>query len=230
MEGFGNRCLGCRIKSLAASVLSFEELNLLCTGCHAIILRRGEFLFREGDQAGHVAYIREGFIKLYRNHSGRKEQILDIVKKGRYIGLNHLIPDFENIHLSAKAIRKTTVCLIEKECFVNLLKSNGEFATRVIIALCQDGIFFVNRLLKNQQQQLYGRLAEALLYFSRVVYDKNPFTPDMTRAEMASFTGASRESLTRALKDFQDSGFIEIRNKKIFICNEKMLSDLIEKG
>jgi CRP-like cAMP-binding protein len=77
---------------------------------------------------------------------------------------------------------------------------------------------------------LYGRLAEALLYLSRVVYDKNPFTPDMIRAEMASFTGTSRESLTRALKDFQDSGFIEIQKKKIFICNEKMLADLIGKG
>lgn len=220
----------CRIKSSAAFALDDDELNLLSAGCQARVVRRGELVFSENDQASSVVYIREGFIKQYKNHAGRKEQIINIAKSGSYLGLQNLISGRITNFVSAKAIKKTTICQIGKVCFSELLKLNGEFASRVISVLCEDEIFFVNRLLNNQQQQLNGRLADALLYFRYQVYNKNPFVPDLTRSEIASFIGTSRESVTRALMDFQDSGLIKIEDKKIMICNESRLKELAIKG
>ena len=230
MNGTGNKCLECRIKSSAASALTIEELSLLSNHCTASMIRKGETVFNEGDPAKYVTYIREGFVKQFKNLSGKKEQIINVVKRGSYLGLHNLVPGTKFNYVSARAIKRTTVCRIEKNCFCDLVKRNGEFASRVINALCEDEIFFVARLLKNQQQQLYGRLADALLYFRHLVYNKNPFVPDMSRAEIASFIGTSRESVTRALIEFQESGFIRIQNKQITICNEERLKDLIRKG
>lgn len=230
MRNVVNKCLECRLKSSAASALDEMELNLLSAGCQARVIRRGETVFSENDPASSVVYIREGSIKQYKNHSGRKEQIINIAKSGSYLGLHSLITGQIKNFVSAKAIKKTTICQIGRECFSELLKLNGEFASRVISVLCEDEIFFINRLLSNQQQQLYGRLAEALLYFRYVVYNKNPFVPDLTRSEIASFIGTSRESVTRALKDFQGSGLINMEDRKIMICNESRLKELAIKG
>ena len=225
-----NKCLECRIKSTAVSVLNTDELHLLNSNCTTRAVSRGDIILKEGDPARFVVYIREGFVKQYKRHAGGEEQIISITKKGSYLGLHNIVESTRFNYVSAKAIKGTSVCFINKECFNELLKLNGEFASRVISCICEDEVSFVNRLLNNQQQQLYGRLAEALLYFRHVVYSENPFVLDMTKAELASFIGSSRESVSRALKDFQDHGHIRIDKKLIDIREEVKLLLLCKKG
>ena len=164
-----NKCLECRIKSTAVSALNHEELELLNRNCTARLLNQGEIILREGEPAQHVVYIREGFVKQYKKHAGGKEQIISIAKKGSYLGLHNIVESTRSNFISAKSLKRTAVCFINKQCFNQLLKVNGEFASRVISCICEDEVQFVNRLLNNQQQQLYGRLANALLYFRHVV-------------------------------------------------------------
>jgi CRP/FNR family transcriptional regulator len=64
----------------------------------------------------------------------------------------------------------------------------------------------------------------------RVVYGENPFSIDLTRSELASFIGSSRESTTRALNDFQKSGYITLLKKQIHILNEQKLLSLTKNG
>ena len=230
VDSIHNRCLECKIKSTAISALNNNELEFLNENCTTGIANQGEIILREGDPARFVVYIRDGFVKQMKKSPDGKEHILSIVKKGSYIGLHNIVTSTRINYISAKALVRTSVCIINTHCFGDLLKRNGEFASRVISCICEDEIFFVGRLLKNQHQQLYGRLADALLYFRNEVYNENPFILSMTRGEIASFVGTSRESVTRALKDFQENGLIIVKKKMITIMDENKLMVLCKKG
>lgn len=224
------RCQECRIKSTAVSALNNAELDFLNRNCTPGIFKKGKSLLKEGEPGRFIVYIRDGFVKQFKKLAGDKEHIVNIVKKGSYIGLHNIVPGTGINYVSAVALNDTTACFINKECFDELLRNNGEFASRVLSYICENEMFFLNRLLKNQHQQLYGRLADALLYFRYVVYNENPFELDMTRTEIASFTGVSRETVSRALKEFENNGIILINKKRINILKEDKLQLLKKSG
>jgi CRP-like cAMP-binding protein len=223
MDLIVNKCLDCTIKSKAVACLSSDELHLLNHNCIIQPVKRGE-------TAQYVVYIREGFIKQSKKDTSGKEHIIDIANKGSYVGLHNILPGTRNNYISATSIKESQVCLIGIRCFEKLLKSNGEFATRVLSYVCENELFFVKRLLNNQEQNLFGRLADALLYFRNAVYRENPFHLDMTRDELASFIGSSRESVTRALKNLHDENIIVINHQMIHLLDEQKLKQLSQKG
>lgn len=225
-----NHCRDCAAKSKAVACLNHDELTLLNQNCTIQPVRRGEKILKEGEPAQYVVYIREGFIKQSKKDASGKEHIIDIAKKGSYVGLHNILPGTRNNYITAASIKESQVCLIGTRCFEKLLKSNGEFATRVLSYVCENELFFVRRLLNNQEQNLFGRLADALLYFRTTIYRENPFHLDMTRDELASFIGSSRESVSRALHDLHNENIIQIDHQSVCLIDEQKLKQLRQKG
>jgi len=225
-----NRCRNCSIKSRAVSVLGHNELAILEKGCFQNNFNKGELILKENTPAQHITYIREGFVKLYKTGIGGKEYILSISGKGAFLGLQNLDENRHVNYLSALAITDTKVCYIDIRYFDQLLKTNGEFASEVIAYMSHDEMNYFERLINNIQQQLPGRLASAILYFYRQVYHENPFNLNLTKTELASLIGTSRESVTRLLKSFHDDGIIHLHKNSIQILNEQKLEEIKQKG
>ena len=225
-----NKCFNCKIKSEIVSILNFDELSFLEKGCSQIEFDKGELIFKEGSPAGNIAYVRDGFIKLFKKGIGGKDFILSISKKGAYIGIQHLNRKSKDYYFSASALTKTQVCFIEINSFEKLLKHNGIFATEVISYIFDDEMNYFDRLVNNVQQQLPGRLAHALFYFKDQVYDSNPFNLNLTKSELASLIGTSRESVSRLLREFHDAGIIDMNKNIITILDEEKLEEIKFKG
>jgi CRP/FNR family transcriptional regulator len=225
-----NKCLNCIFKSNAVSVLNNEELCILDSGCTVTQFKKGELIFKEGSPVHSINYVREGYIKLFKNVAGNKEFILSIEKKGAFLGIQNLIRLNQNNYFSSVALTPTEVCFIDIKNFSNLLKENGVFANEVIRYILNNDMNFFERLVNNVQQQLPGRLAAALLYFKNEVYNKNPFDINLTKVELASLIGTSRESVSRILKEFQDSGIIAMKKNEIEILNQPKLMEIKQKG
>jgi CRP/FNR family transcriptional regulator len=223
-------CLNCGLKSNIVSVLNRNELCILGEGCLKITYKKGETIFKEGTPSQSIAFIRSGFIKLSKKGIGGKDNILSVSKKGAYLGIQNLNKKSKVNYFSAIALTDSEVCFIETECFGNLLKQNGTFATEIISYIFNDEMNYFDRLLNNLQQQLPGRLANALIYFGQKVYNQNPFNLNLTKTELGSLIGTSRESVTRLLKDFQDAGIIKMGKNEITILNEKKLEEIKLKG
>ncbi|MOA70174.1 Bacterial regulatory protein, crp family [compost metagenome] len=49
----------------------------------------------------------------------------------------------------------------------------------------------------------------------------------MTRQELASLAGTSRETLTRVLMDYQDRGIIHLDKNRLTLKNEAKLRDMM---
>ena len=230
METGNDACLTCNIKSNVVAILSRDELSELGKGCMQTEFRKGELIFKEGTPANHIIYIRNGFVKLSKKGIGGKDYILSIAKKGAYLGINNITKTHKQHYLSATALTAVEVCFIDIEIFKILLKKNGEFASEVIHYIFEDEMNYFDRLINNVQQQVPGRLANTLFYFRYQVYDQNPFLMNITKVELASLIGTSRESVTRLLKEFQDVGIIRVQKNQFTILDEKRLEEIQKKG
>lgn len=230
MDLDNNQCISCSLKSKAVSALNDDELCFLEKSCSRILFKKGELVFKEGTPVNSICYVRRGFVKLSKQGIGEKDYILSVVKMGAYLGIQNLNSRSKKNFFSAIAIADSEICFINIECFYNLLKQNGEFAIEVISAIFNDEMNYFERLVNNVQQQLPGRLANAILYFSKQVYEQNPFDLNLTRTELASLIGTSRESVSRILKEFQDSGFIKIDKSKITILDLEKLCIIQQRG
>jgi len=225
-----NTCVDCTLKSNAVSVLDNNELCALEEGCSRTIYDKGELIFKEGGPVQHIIYLREGFVKLIKRGAGGKDFIFGISKKGAYLGLQNLNKDTKTNYYSAVTLTKSEVCFIDRQCFTELLKKNGEFGLKVLSTVFTDEMNYFDRLVNNVQQQLPGRVANAISYFAREVYGENPFVLNLTQTEIASLVGTSRESVSRILKEFQDMGIISLDKNVLTILNEKRLEEIKNKG
>ncbi len=230
MESNNVKCRNCVIKSSAVSVLNYDELSILEKGCFQTKFSKGELIFKEGTPAKHITYIREGFVKLSKTITDEKEYIVSISKKGAYLGIQNLNKTNNSNYFSAHALTDTLVCFLDIDYFDQLIKRNGEFASEVVSYIINDEMNNFDRFIKNVQHQLPGRLANILFYFCQQVYGENPFNLNLTKTELASLIGTSRESVTRLLKDFQDDRIIKMDKTSIQIVDKAKLKEIKLKG
>ncbi|MEN8116415.1 MAG: Crp/Fnr family transcriptional regulator [Bacteroidota bacterium] len=230
MENKKELCSNCNIRSSVVSVLNKEELTVLERACLQTEFVKGELIFKEGTPANQIVYIREGFAKLSKSGIGGRDYILSISKKGAYLGIHNLNKTTRQYNVSATAITKCKVCFIDIEKFGVLVRRNGDFAMEIISYIFGDEMNYFDRLVNNVQQQLHGRLANTLHYFANEVYNESSFNLNLTKAELASLIGTSRESVSRLLKEFQDAGIIKMGKNQVTILDDEKLLEIKQKG
>lgn len=223
-------CVNCNLKSNIVSILNQKELCILGEGCLKVVFKKGETIFKEGTPSHNIAYIRSGFVKLSKKGLGAKDFILSIAKQGSFPDIRNLNRKNRINYFSGFAVTDSEVCFIDRTCFENLLKQNGTFALEVISYIFDDEMNYFDRFLNNVQQQVPGRLANALLYFSRKVYSGSEFDLNLTKTELGSLIGTSRESVTRLLKEFHEMGLIKAERNRITIVDDNRLEEIKQKG
>jgi len=223
-------CQQCLIKSRAATALSADELGILETGCSQLGFRKGELIFKENGPARHVVYIRDGFVKLCKKGLDDKEFVLSVSKAGAYLGIQNLNKESKVNYFSAYALVDTQLCFLDISYFNRLLHQNGTFASEVIACIFNDEMEHFDRLFSNQRQKVPGRLADVLLYFSRQVYGSKRFQLNLSKTELASLIGTSREAASRMLSEFQNDGLIRVDKDEFVILDESRLEELKMKG
>jgi CRP-like cAMP-binding protein len=87
-----------------------------------------------------------------------------------------------------------------------------------------------HRFMSQLQKKIYGRVNEAMLCFSRIIFEQDSFELPFTRQEFADLIVVSRESATRVLLKFQGEGLLQIRGRSIIITNQAMLEQISRIG
>jgi CRP-like cAMP-binding protein len=84
--------------------------------------------------------------------------------------------------------------------------------------------------MSQSQKKTYGRVADALIYFSRIIYEGDSFELPFTRQELADLIGISRESATRVLTKFREEGILKMEGRTMEITNPAMLQQISRIG
>lgn|SRR5674476_435305 len=164
-----NRCIDCLDKSCATEKLNKSELDLITENRYISEIKKKTNILNTGSPTSHIIYLRSGLVKEYLVKSDNKEQILQIILPHSYLGLTSLFGDKIN-HYSYTALTDLKVCYIDIDVFTQMVKSNGNFAFEILTSVGQESLNSFRRFIAQSNKKIYGRIADMLIYFSRVVF------------------------------------------------------------
>jgi CRP/FNR family transcriptional regulator, cyclic AMP receptor protein len=193
-----------------------------------VSLPRGGVLFNEGDPGDRLYVIGEGKIKLGTTSTDGRETLLAILGPGEMFGeLSFFDPGPRTS--TATALTKTKLVCAGHEDLEPWLKGHPEVAAALLRALA-------HRLRRNNEtlsdlvfSDVPGRVAKALLDLARRFGESNPdgtvhVVHDLTQEELAQLVGASRETVNKALADFQNRGWLRIEQRGVELLDLERLS------
>ncbi|MGV3540376.1 MAG: cyclic nucleotide-binding domain-containing protein, partial [Rufibacter sp.] len=208
----------------------YEELNKLITDERRVTeYKKKHNLFLEGKYPNALYFLSKGKVKTYKANEDGREYITNLYKDGDFIGYLDLLEE-TTYRESAMALEDSEVYLIPKEDFFTLLHKNRDVANKFIKILSDNLADREDRLLKLAYNSVRKRVAEALLLVEKQ-YKQDTSTDSTTemsisRDDLASIVGASKETVIRTLADFKDEKLIDTRGSKIFILNSQKLAKM----
>ena len=152
--------------------------------------------------------------------------MLKLAGPGSYIGIQTILAD--RVHqYSATCVKPSRICYIDIYSFKELLKRNRDFSFEMIIYLCKDELRYFDRIAALSSRQVHGRLAYTILHLADLCSkDGRSYEIPLSRLEIASMINTSRESVSRALRELQESGMIKMEQRKLEILSRDGLGKI----
>lgn len=223
------KCIDCPYRSGLTKVLENDELHKLSDSCVFATFKRGDILSSQGSFQSNLIYLREGFVMEYINLNNNENQIIQVIANNNYVGLQSIFYG-KTYQSTFKALSDVEICYIEKNNFISLLKNNGKFAHEILKSCSISQLSNYRRYVDISRKQVYGKVAEVLLYLSDVVFKADTFPNLLTQAEVAQMLHTSRESVSRIFSKFKDENVIQIKSKEIKLLDKNKLKDLSHFG
>jgi CRP/FNR family transcriptional regulator len=210
-------------------LLSEAQKELLYKNLNTVRYKAKDIVFRQNVRTSHVMFVNSGLLKVYKEGKNDRSVILKVAGQGTYIGLISVFGD--KIHkYSAAALKDSEVSDIDITVFRSILLENGKFALHFLNLISLDGLFIFERLMSIAHQQLPGRIAGVLRYFSVEVFKSEEFELPLTRRELADFAGTVKESFIRTLTEFKNDKIIELNGNNVKIISMDIIKTLSELG
>ena len=223
------KCHDCLDRSCATAILDGNELNKIFNNRYISDVRKGTNILNEGSPTSHIIYLRSGLVKEYILRPDNHEQILQIIQPHSYLGLTSLFGDKIN-HYSYTALTELRLCYIDIDVFTELVKTNGNFAFEILTSVGRENLNNFHRFIDQSHKKIYGRIADVLIYFSKVIFSNKRFQIPLTRQEIADMVGTSRESTGRVLVKFTGEGIIGLSGRNIVINDMAKLEKISRYG
>jgi CRP/FNR family transcriptional regulator, cyclic AMP receptor protein len=173
--------------------------------------RRGESIVEAGKKANALYIILNGRAHVVAADTRGREAILANLKQGDYIGEMSLI-DNQPHSASVRAEVQTDVLVLGRAQFARILPENAAMTYAIMKVLVQRLRQADRKMESLALMDVYGRVASALLELADVAADGSAVIKDkVSRQNIAKTVGASREMVSRVMKDLEDKGYIESR-------------------
>jgi len=209
-------------KDLTADQLDNVNYDKACS-----FYKRGNVIFQEDHRTNGLYCVHSGIIKLYKTGIDGKEQIIRFAKMGDIIGYRSLLSN-ELACTTARVIEDATICYIQGNILLTLIKENSAFSMQLMQLTCKELGEANNYITDIAQKTVRERLAEILLLLKDTFgLDQNQILQiSLTREELANIVGTATESVIRLLSEFKQDELIELQGRKIKILNLKELQKI----
>ena len=201
-----------------------EPLRTLATVVSRRTATRGSIIMAAGDPTDSLYIILSGRFKVMMSDADGKEVILSILGPGEFFGEMGLIDDAPR-SASVVAIEPCELLVITRRDFKKCMTENADMAMAVMKGL-------VRRLREADRKigslallDVYGRVARLLLDMSETVDGQKMVTKRLPKQDIAKMIGASREMVSRVMKDLQTGGYIEMRGSSIVLRDTIVLPE-----
>ncbi|HZM35399.1 MAG TPA: cyclic nucleotide-binding domain-containing protein [Burkholderiales bacterium] len=201
-----------------------EQLRMIATMMMRRSASRATTIMGAGDATDSLYIVLSGRLKVMMSDSEGKEVILAILGPGEFFGEMGLIDD-EPRSASVVTLESCELLSIAKRDFRKCLAENFEMSMAVMRGL-------VRRLREADRKigslallDVYGRVSRLLLDMAETVNGERIVTKRLPKQDIAKMIGASREMVSRVMKDLQVGGYIEMRGSNIVLRDTIMLPE-----
>ena len=201
-----------------------DQLRLIATMVLRRSASRATTVMGAGDATDSLYIVLSGRLKVMMSDSDGKEVILAILGPGEFFGEMGLIDD-EPRSASVVTLESCELLSISKRDFRKCLADNFEMSMAVMRGL-------VRRLREADRKigslallDVYGRVSRLLLDMAETVNGEKIVTKRLPKQDIAKMIGASREMVSRVMKDLQVGGYIEMRGSNIVLRDTIMLPE-----
>lgn len=207
MAAVSNHDLLRRVPVFAA--LTDHQMNQLAGAVTKRRVQRGELIVEQGKKSHALYVILSGRARVVMTDRRAREVILDMIAPGDYVGELSLI-DGKSHSANVQAEVQCDLLVLDHQDFNRCLSENHAMALAVIKGLAQ-------RLRKADEKigslalmDVYSRVTKVLMGMSKPAGSKQLLiTEKITRQDIAKMVGASREMVSRVMRDFEEQGFIK---------------------
>ena len=186
--------------------------------------KRGEAIVEQGKKSNALSIILTGRARVVTTDSRGREVILATMHPGDYVGEMSLIDD-EPHSATVSAEIQTDILVLGRQEFASCLPENSSMTYAVLKGLVQRLRHADRKIESLALMDVYGRVARALLESAAGDSAGNTVIRDkVSRQDLAKMVGASREMVSRVMKDLEERGFIETRGDGSLLVKERLHS------
>ena len=198
---------------------------------HHYEFKKGEMIFREGDEISGIYFIQSGVIKLEMNAETERPFILRLIGPSHTMG--HRFLSYTGLQpYTATAVEDSRVCFIELGFFKNLVQKNELLQEEIRKIFLREIRSTEVKLLQIAQQTVREKVAGILVHLAETYNYKQTsmgIRVHVDRQEMADLAGTTKEQVSRILADFDQEQLIRFRAKHFkYIATDK-LREIAEK-
>ena len=191
------------------SLLTVAQAEVISGAVIKRRFKRGEALVEQGQKSNALFILLTGSARVMTSDSRGREVILATLAQGDYLGEMSII-DNEPHSATVRAEVQTDVLMLGRAAFARCLTENASMSLVVMRGLVKRLRHADRKIESLALLDVYGRVAHALLDFAVADAQGQLLIKDkISRQDLAKMVGASREMVSRVMKDLEERGFIE---------------------
>lgn len=190
------------------SMLTNDQARAVADGVVKRRYRRGELVVEQGKKSNALFILLNGRARVLTADSRGREVILAVLEAGDYVGEMSLI-DNQPHSATVRCEVQCDMLILGRTEFARCLPENSSLSYAIMRGL-------VTRLRSADRQieslallDVYGRVARTLLDMAEDVDGEKVIRGKVSRQDMAKIVGASREMVSRVMKDLEERGVIQ---------------------
>ena len=185
---------------------------------------RNSTIINAGDPTDALYIVISGRLKVMMSDDEGREVILAILGQGEFFGEMGLIDEAPR-SATVIAIEPCELLTINKMDFKKCLAENFEIGVGVMKGLVKRLREADKKIGSLALMDVYGRVARLLMEMAETVDGQRVVVKKLPKQDIAKMIGASREMVSRVMKDLQTSGHIEVKSGALFLHEAMLMSE-----
>jgi len=177
---------------------------------------KNTIVLSEGDTTDALFVIVSGRVKVFVANDQGREITLCTQGPGEYFGELALL-DGDGRSASVMTLEPCQFAVIERGAFLECLATYPSMAMPLIRNLSRRIRRLTNLARNLALLDVYGRIVRTLLDLAQENHGQRVIDKKLTHQELANRVGASREMVSRIMKDLTDGGYIRVESGRMII-------------
>jgi CRP/FNR family cyclic AMP-dependent transcriptional regulator len=169
---------------------------------------RHTVVLHAGDHTDNIYFVLSGVLKVQISDEEGREVILSMLGPGELFGEMGVLDDHPR-SATVLAVESSEVVVIGKEDFKQCLAENPDVSLFIMRNLTKRLRLADRNIESLALFDVYGRVARLLLEAAEIVDGRKVVTHKITKQDIAKMIGASREMVSRVMRDLLAQGLIQ---------------------